>query len=148
MHIGIAGRVAKDVLNNYLLGQDFCQKLRALMGSKNYGNLDGLVITFDSFPGESQLSARVSKVRKVRNPLVRDDSGSLAKLPSLHECGMELSHARLLQCKSSRDVALLISAEIRAQAPIAFSSKKDFNLASFLSDIEELANSILPSTRA
>jgi len=141
MYIGLPGRISKDAAATFLMGATFVEELRKHFAKLSFlGITDGLVLRLDCFPPEGPLSGEIKPVRKLRNTTIRNDEGSLVRLPTLHSAGIALDHAGLLRCKTQRGLANFLAAEIRRQAQLVFARLPEFDREAFCEHIERVAS--------
>jgi hypothetical protein len=140
MYIGLPGRVSQEASPRFLLSNSFLQMLRAEFECLRFKEIeDGLIICIDCFPSVGPLSGKIKRPRKIKDTRIRNQAGALVKLPTLHSAGIAIDHARLLRCKTQRDVAVFLSAEVKRQASLLFGKLPRFDQDAFCSHFEAAA---------
>jgi hypothetical protein len=140
MYIGLPGRFTQDALPTFLLSNSFLPLLRARFDGLQFKQIEhGLVLCIDCLPPDGPLSAEIKRPRKVKNTRIRDQTGALVYLPTLHSASIPVDHAGMLRCKTRRDVAVFLSAELRRQAPLLFCKLPNFDWHAFCCHFEAVA---------
>ena len=141
MYIGLPGRISQDVCSTFLMSGGFVASLREHFEELHFrGIADGLVLCLDCFPEDGPLVGATQPVRKLKNTSIRTKEGRLVRLPTLHSAGIALTHSGILRCKTQRQLALFITAEIRRNAPRVFARVREFDHEAFCAHIETVAH--------
>jgi hypothetical protein len=149
MYIGLPGRLSQDALPTFLLSNSFLQLLRAHFDGLQFKQIEhGLVLCIDCLPPNGSLSAEIKRPRKVRDTRIKDQTGALVHLPTLHSASIPVDHAEMLRCKTPKDVAVFLSAELRRHAPLLFCKLPNFDWHTFCYHFEAVALQVPDTTSA
>ncbi len=140
MYIGLPGRISQDALPKFLMSGVFLKALKQHFSELHFEDIeDGLVLCIDCFPSDSEITGEFRQTRRNRDTRVRDSTGRLVALPSLHSGSISVDHAGLMKCETQKEVAMFLCAEIERQAKALFNRQPRFDYTAFCSNIRSVA---------